>query len=95
MSDYVSYISPQDPANQDSVIYKFALPGYSKENVSVKIAKRLLLIYVTRGDKQYLAYKERLSSLYTSNTRVQAHMNDGMLKVYFHYENPVRDIRIL
>ena len=95
MSDYVNYISPQDPADQDSVIHKFPLPGYSKENVSVKIAKRLLLIYVTRNGKQYLAYRERLSSLYTETTRVQAHMNDGMLKVYFHYQNPVREIRIL
>jgi HSP20 family molecular chaperone IbpA len=94
MSDYVNYISPQDPANQDSVIHKFPLPGYSKENVSVKIAKRLLLIYVTRNGKQYLAYRERLSSLYTPTTRVQAHMNDGMLKVYFHYENPVREISV-
>ena len=95
MSDYVSYFSPKDPANQDSTVYKFPLPGYSKEDISVKIAKRTLLIYVTKQDKQYLVYKQHLSSLYTPSTRVQAHMKNGLVSVYFHYENPVREIRII
>lgn len=94
MSGYTSYITPKDPSDQDSVKYKFALPGCSKEDASIKIANRYLLVYVTRNKKEYLVYKEPLSRAYTSNTRVQAFMNDGLLKVYFHYENPVRKISI-
>lgn len=94
MTGYTSYITPKDPSDQDSVKYTFPLPGYAKEDASIKIANRYLLVYVKRNDKEYLVYKEPLSKAYTPTTRVQAFMNDGLLKVYFHYENPVREIAI-
>ena len=94
MTGYTSYFTPQDPSNQGSVKYKFPLPGFSKEDVSIKIANRRLLIYVKKNDTECLVYKEPLSKAYTPTTRVQAFISDGLLKVYFHYENPVRQIPI-
>lgn len=94
MTGYTSYITPKDPSNQESTKYRFSLPGYSKEDTSIKIANRYLLVHINKNDKEYLVYKEPLSKAYTPNTKVQAFMNDGLLKVYFHYENPVRKISI-
>lgn len=94
MTTYTSYIASKDQPAQNSVIYDFPLPGYSKEDVSVKIINSTLLVYVKRKGKEYLAYKKLLPKVYNSTTKVVANMADGLLNLSFCYENPVREISI-
>ena len=100
MSYYTSYTTITNalpsgtPSGSDPVIYKFTLPGYSKDSVSLEILNQRLFVYILKNDTKRLCFKEVLPNCYSPSTKVEAHMSDGILKVYFHYENPVRKITI-